>query len=52
MRPPVVVKGFEVLGGASELCFKVLMCSDVLLPCVFIGLEVFGFASAYWFSMI
>ena len=50
--PPGVVKGFEVLGGASALCFKVLICSDVLLPCVFTGLEVFGFASAYWFSMI
>ena len=46
MLPPGVVKGFEVLGGASALCLKVLMCSDVLLPCVFKGFEMFGCASA------
>ena len=50
MLPPVVVKGFEVLGGASALCFKVLMCSDVLLPCVWKGLEVFCCASALRFE--
>ena len=47
MLPPGVFKGFEVLGGASALCFKVLMCSGVLLPYVFEGFEMFGCVPPY-----
>lgn len=48
MLPSGVVKGFEVLEGASALCFQALMCSDVLLPCV--CLEVFCCVSALCFE--
>ena len=50
MLPSGVVKGFEVLEGASALCFQALMCSDVLLPFVWKGLEVFCCVSALCFE--
>ena len=45
-----LVKGFEALEGTSALCFQALMCSDVLLPCVWKGLEVFCCVSALCFE--
>ena len=50
MLPSGVVKGFEVLECAAALCFQALMCSDVLLPCVWKGLEVFCCVSALCFE--
>ena len=40
-----------MLEGTSALCFQALMCSDVLLPCVWKGLEVFCCVSALCFAM-